>query len=137
VTLVAGVDHPAADCAIVVALFTKSFGIPALDAAVAAARALDAAATSAGGLYAAGTGIAGGRLILAPTGPLTHDTADVRAFADAAAAAVARAMAAGCKAPVLLVSSEGITVQSDYFAHATQVAVSPWSLQWRHLVSFL
>jgi hypothetical protein len=68
--------------------------VPVVDAAVKAASQLDASMLHAGGIFPC-SGVAGNRLILAPTGALTHDTDDVRAFADAAAAGVKRAVAAG------------------------------------------
>ncbi|WP_169628072.1 leucyl aminopeptidase family protein [Ferrimonas senticii] len=48
-------------------------------------------------------GLAGGRLVLAPTGALDDDYLDVRQFAEAAQAGMARALAAGAKHPLLLV----------------------------------
>jgi leucyl aminopeptidase len=44
----------------------------------------------------------GGRIILVPTGPVTRDYDDVRRFADAAEKGIARALDAGCKAPLLI-----------------------------------
>lgn len=44
-----------------------------------------------------------GRIIYAPTGPLTRDYDDVRRFQDAANKGVKRALSAGCKAPLLVV----------------------------------
>jgi len=45
------------------------------------------------------------RLIYAPTGPLNRDYDDVRRFQDAAVKGVQRALAAGCKAPLLVCPS--------------------------------
>jgi len=45
------------------------------------------------------------RLIYAPTGPLNRDYDDVRRFQDAAVKGVERALAAGCKAPLLVCPS--------------------------------
>lgn len=47
--------------------------------------------------------VLGGRLITAPTGPLTRDYDDVRAFADAAGAGARIAAEAGVKQPLLVV----------------------------------
>jgi len=44
-------------------------------------------------------------MILSPTGPTNRDFDDVRAFASAARAGVARAVKAGCKAPILYLPS--------------------------------
>ncbi|MCC5854422.1 MAG: leucyl aminopeptidase family protein [Idiomarina sp.] len=48
--------------------------------------------------------VPGGRLVLAPTGPLDRDFDDVRRFFDAARDAVARVVASGAKRPVLMVT---------------------------------
>ncbi|GAA5190591.1 leucyl aminopeptidase family protein [Ferrimonas gelatinilytica] len=50
-------------------------------------------------------GLAGGRLILAPTGTLNAEYQDVRAFAEAAAAGVTLARRAGASRPLLLVDN--------------------------------
>lgn len=64
--------------------------------------------------------VAGGRLITAPTGPLTRDYADVRTIADAAAAAAKIAVQAGVKKPLLVtfgVPSEGRYGQAEAVAY--------------------
>ncbi|MBK8100687.1 MAG: leucyl aminopeptidase family protein [Planctomycetes bacterium] len=50
-------------------------------------------------------GLAGRRLIVAPTGPLTRDYDDVRRFAEAAAAGIRRARDAGARRPLLLLQA--------------------------------
>jgi leucyl aminopeptidase len=61
----------------------------------------------------------GGRLVVASTGSLDDDTADVRSFAEAAQAGVARAKKAGARRPLLVVCP----VDGDpRFAHAIEVA---------------
>lgn len=64
--------------------------------------------------------VAGGRLITAPTGPLTRDYADVRTIADAAAAAAKIAVQAGVKKPLLVtfgIPSEGRYGQAEAVAY--------------------
>lgn len=51
--------------------------------------------------------LAGGRLVVAPTGPLSRDVDDVRRFADAARAGVARARDAGAIRPLLYLPRRG------------------------------
>ncbi len=64
--------------------------------------------------------LAGGRLVLAPTGALDHDYDDVRSFAEAAAEATLLARDAGSRRPLLLVTG----VPSDpRFAQAREVAL--------------
>ncbi|MCC7398251.1 MAG: leucyl aminopeptidase family protein [Planctomycetes bacterium] len=62
--------------------------------------------------------LAGGRLVVAPTGPLTRDYDDVRRYAEAARAGVCRARDAGAKAVLLLVQASS---DVDY-EHAAVVA---------------
>lgn len=54
----------------------------------------------------------GGRLVLAPTGPLGRDHDDVRRVGDAAAAGMRRAVKAGAKRPVFLLDS--LVDDADY-----------------------
>lgn len=63
-------------------------------------------------------GVAGSRLILAPTGPLHRDFDDVRSFSDAAKQAAQLAKAAGARQPALWVQS----VNGERFVNATKVA---------------
>ncbi len=51
-------------------------------------------------------GLAGGRLVLAPTGALDGEYQDVRAFAEAAAAGVTLAQRSGASRPLLLVDND-------------------------------
>jgi len=69
-----------------------------------AAAAADAKFQSAVTLMPA-AGIAGGRLIVAPTGPLFRDYDDVRRFADAAAKGMRRARDAGATKVLLLIEA--------------------------------
>lgn len=64
--------------------------------------------------------IAGGRLIMAPTGPVSRDYDDVRRYADAARAGVARARDAGARRVLLLVPR---TPVEHEFSRAAEVAV--------------
>ncbi len=62
----------------------------------------------------------GGRFVLAATGPLNRDQDDVRRIADAAAAGLRRAQAAGAKSPVLLF---GDCANSETFTRALDVGL--------------
>lgn len=67
--------------------------------------------------------VAGGRLILAPTGPLTRDYDDVRCVADAAGAAARIAQQAGVTKPLLIVF--GVPHEARY---GQAEAVAYWGL---------
>jgi leucyl aminopeptidase len=56
----------------------------------------------------------GGRLVLAPTGSLETETADVRSFGDAARKGVVRARDAGAVKPLLLVHSANVAHLNEY-----------------------
>ncbi|HEX6242523.1 MAG TPA: hypothetical protein VFZ61_16535, partial [Polyangiales bacterium] len=90
-------------------------GVPRLDAAVRAALALDARAAREASLVAAP--VSGGRLIVAPSGPLDRDVDDVRRIGDAARAGVVRARDAGAQAPLLWLAG------GAPFARAAEVAL--------------
>lgn len=64
--------------------------------------------------------LAGGRLIVAPTGRLDRDFDDVRRFGDAAARGVQRARNAGARKPLLILSS---TPEDPAYRNALAVAV--------------
>ncbi|MDX1705846.1 leucyl aminopeptidase family protein [Pseudidiomarina sp.] len=64
--------------------------------------------------------VAGGRLITAPTGPLTRDYDDVRQIADAAAAGARIAAEAGCRKPLLVVF--GVPEEEGRYGQAEAVA---------------
>lgn len=72
-----------------------------LKAAIAAQAATDAAFASTVSLVHA-AGLAGGRLVAAPTGPIGRDHDDVRRYADAASRGMRRARDAGSKKPLLV-----------------------------------
>lgn len=91
-------------------------GLLLVDQAIARARALDAR-VGKDVLLLPLVGVPGGRLILAPTGPLSREYDDVRRFEAAARAGVARARDAGAVAPLLWVDP------SSPFAQAVPVAV--------------
>jgi leucyl aminopeptidase len=55
---------------------------------------------------------AGGRLVLAPTGPLDRDHDDVRRFSDAAGRGIQRAREAGARKPLLVV--RGVPKDNDF-----------------------
>lgn len=64
------------------------------------------------------SGVPGKRLVLTTVGALTDDADDVRALADAASAAVSRAVEAGARKPVLVVAAP----TGERFAFAREVA---------------
>ena len=75
---------------------------PPLAQALATLRAADARA-DAQVSFVPIEGLAGGRLVVAPTGPLARDHDDARRFADAARAGLRRARDAGARSPLLLI----------------------------------
>ncbi|MFT3923556.1 MAG: leucyl aminopeptidase family protein [Myxococcales bacterium] len=89
--------------ALVAVVTDAATGVPPLDHAIVRARALDARVGRDVVLVPA-DGLAGGRLIVAPTGPLTREYDDVRRFAEAARAGLERARDAGARAPLLWVA---------------------------------
>jgi leucyl aminopeptidase len=92
--------------------------VDALKAPLQSLGRADATAGSACNLVAHET-VPGGRLVVAPTGPLGRDHDDVRRFADAATKGVRRARDAGAKAPLLLVQNPP---DQPAYAHAATVA---------------
>jgi leucyl aminopeptidase len=85
----------------------EGLGLPpewrrAVDAALAADKAL--AEGSPAPIVVAAPAAPGGRIILAPTVPISHDTDDCRVLSEASAAAVARAVLAGASHPLLVVA---------------------------------
>ncbi|HPY19167.1 MAG TPA: aminopeptidase [Polyangiaceae bacterium] len=64
--------------------------------------------------------VAGGRLVIAPTGPIQRDWDDVRRYGDAAKAGVRRARDAGARRPLLLVPR--VPVDGPY-DHALEVSL--------------
>ena len=85
----------------------EGWGLPeewrrAVEGALAADRAL--AQGSPAPTVVAAPSAPGGRLILAPTAPLLHDTDDCRVLSEASAAAVSRAVLAGASHPLLAVA---------------------------------
>lgn len=92
---------------------------PEIQAHIDAARAIDDQAGDLVTLRRA-PDLAGGRLIVAPTGRLDRDFDDVRRFGDAAARGIERARDAGARKPLLVLSK----VPTDpAFANALTVAV--------------
>ncbi|UCE02226.1 MAG: leucyl aminopeptidase family protein [Candidatus Latescibacterota bacterium] len=99
---------------------TRSFEwVQEVSAVIETARAIDAHVDEEVTLHAA-PALAGGRLIVAPTGPLARDYDDVRRFADAGRKGIERARAAGAREPLLIVA--GIP-QNPSYEHALEVAL--------------
>ena len=90
-------------------------GLGPVDTAVARASALDQRVGREITLVPAPE-VAGGRLILAPTGPLDRDYDDVRRVAEAARAGFLRAREAGARRPLLLVTGAGRFEQAEHSA---------------------
>lgn len=78
--------------------------VPALQDALRTAEAIDARFAERPALWPA-PDAAGGRVAVAPTGPLQRDHDDVRRYADAAAAGVRLLRDAGARRPLLLVQA--------------------------------
>jgi leucyl aminopeptidase len=93
------------DAVVLVAPDLRAVGLAPLAAAIDARCAVDARAGAEVSLIAA-DGLAGGRLILAPTGPIGRDQDDVRRFADAAVLGLRRARDAGARRPLCIVAGQ-------------------------------
>jgi leucyl aminopeptidase len=106
------------DAVVLVGHAPAAVALPPLASHLAAANAADARFASAVNLLPA-EGVAGGRLVVAPTGPLQRDHDDVRRYADAARAGVRRARDAGAKAILLLLQAPP---SGDTYAEAPAVA---------------
>ncbi|MBI5853275.1 MAG: leucyl aminopeptidase family protein [Planctomycetes bacterium] len=92
------------DAVVLVAQDLASVTIAPLQAVIGALREVDSKADSLLALVAAPK-LAGGRLVVAPTGPLQRDHDDVRRFADAARTGMRRARDAGSRTPLLVVAT--------------------------------
>jgi len=105
-----------------------------LRAALKSLASADQSASSQVNLIAA-DGIAGGRLIVAPTGPVTRDFDDVRRYAEAASRGIQRARDAGAKAVLLVLqpSPKTSSGQSDYSHAATIAALGACGGLWQPL----
>ncbi len=127
--------HPAVsgcDAVVVVApspIVERVAGLgPAVAGAVEAAARVDAALSSKRApVVLPAPGAPGGRVVLGPMSPLTDDTDDVRWVAEASAAAVARAVEAGARRPLLSVQAPS----DPRFARAVEVgALAALGSQW-------
>lgn len=65
-------------------------------------------------------GAPGGRVVLAPTGPIDRDHDDVRRFGDAARGGIARARDAGARQPLVVVEPDDASIE---FARTFEVAL--------------
>lgn len=86
-------------------------------AAIDAQRAIDARAGALTSILACGAA-PGGRIVLAPTGPVSRDHDDVRRYAEAARVGVRRARDAGSRAPLVVLAPPP---REPRYAHATAV----------------
>eukprot|EP00055_Hartaetosiga_balthica_P018481 m.134516 g.134516 ORF g.134516 m.134516 type:complete len:518 (-) comp9622_c0_seq1:231-1784(-) len=110
-----------ADCIILVSDFQTPCAIDSIQKAVDVAKSIDDSATSQVNIIPC-EGVAGGRVVLSSTGPVSRDFDDVRRFGDAAKSGVARAVQAGSKKPLLVVQFSGTKVSSSSFDKYVQVA---------------
>jgi len=116
-----------ADALVVVSLFTSSLsehGLAFVNDEVARAKALDKSfSTSVSLIYSSSA--PGHRLVLAPIANISRDYDDVRRYADATAAGMKRALAAGAKTIALYVESPDTSSlpQPDLFQKARLVAL--------------
>lgn len=92
----------------------------ALQAALKSLAKADASANCATNFVAA-DGVAGNRLVVAPTGPVSRDFDDARRYAEAASRGMQRARDAGAKAVLLLVQTPPRGGVGD-FEHAAPIA---------------
>ncbi len=106
------------DAVVLVAPDPAASGVSAVDEVVSAQARIDARVASGVSVLAA-PGFAGGRLVVAPTGPLGRDHDDVRRFADAATAGVRRARDCGAVRPLVVVA--GVPA-AGHFAQTSWVA---------------
>lgn len=97
--------NPAFDAVVIVSAQTAT-GLAPIDAVLERAQRVDARVGKDVLLFSA-EGVAGGRFVHAPTGPLAREIDDVRRIGDAARAGLRRARDAGAKAPLLLVRGAG------------------------------
>lgn len=107
-----------ADALILVGPAPRSTGIGPVDRCLSEARAVDAGLDGEVSLLPLAE-VAGGRLVLAPTGSLDRDGDDVRRFGEATRRGVVRAARAGARRPLLVVSGGG----GSPFARAVEVSV--------------
>lgn len=106
------------DAVVLVTSHVEDHGIELIDRILHQARSTDLSLGSCTQLMVVPE-VAGGRLVLAPTGPLDRDHDDVRRFYDAAKKGMTRARESGASAPLLLVA--GVPNQLA-FAHAAEVS---------------
>lgn len=92
-------------------------GLTAIQSSLKAHLEIDKAASTSECVVIVSPDLPSRRLVFAPTGPLNRDYDDVRRFYDAAGAGIKRALAAGCKSPLL------VTVKSDKYPLSQRVTV--------------
>ena len=118
------------DAVVLVAPRLTEIDEPALQQPIAALRAIDAGLDDTTQLVAA-AGLAGGRLILAPTGRLDRDRDDVRRFAAAARQGLLRARDAGATRPLLVVAQ--VPGAFDFCQAPSVAALAALAGQWQPL----
>ncbi len=106
------------DAVVLVGHAPATVDVPALQPHLRAAAAADAKFGSAVSLLPA-AGVAGARLVVAPTGPLFRDHDDVRRFAEAAGKGMTRARDAGAKKVLLLIEAPP---SGEVYEHAARTA---------------
>lgn len=90
------------DAVVVVSSAPVQTGYPAIDDRLAEVRPIDLRLDQETGFLPC-SAVAGGRLVVAPTGRIDRDGDDVRRFGDAARLGIRRAVAAGARRPLLIV----------------------------------
>ncbi|MEZ5963773.1 MAG: leucyl aminopeptidase family protein [Planctomycetota bacterium] len=118
------------DAVLLVGHHLAKVSLAALQPGLRQAQLADAEFAHRPGLWPA-PGLAGGRLVTAPTGPLTRDHDDVRAYADAAAAGIRRARDAGARKVLLLVQAP--PDDARYLEAARVAAIGALSALWQPL----
>lgn len=107
------------DCVLLVGHDLATVRLPPVQGALKSAKALDAGFAGRTALWPAASA-AGGRLVMAPTGPIARDYDDVRRYGEAASRGVRLARDAGSKKILLVVQAP--RQGNDRYEHAAVVA---------------
>lgn len=103
-----------------------------LENALKSLASVDASASVAVNLVA-DSSLAGGRLVVAPTGPVSRDYDDVRRYAEAASRGIKRARDAGAKSVLLVLQAPPKSKQNQYGHAATIAALGACGGLWQPL----